>query len=64
VNDVDRNVEVIVDEELWEAKALRCHPLVNTTTLVISRDDVQRFLETTGHEARILDVPARDQARD
>ena len=59
VNDAEGEVEVIVDEALWGAEALRCHPLVNTSTLVISRDDVQRFLETTGHQPRILDVPGR-----
>jgi Ala-tRNA(Pro) deacylase len=50
---------VIVDEGLWGAEAFRCHPLVNTSTLAISRDDIQRFLEITGHQARILDVPGR-----
>lgn len=60
MNDVDRAVEVIVDEGLWGAEAFRCHPLVNTSTLAISRDDIQRFLEITGHQARILDVPGRD----
>jgi Ala-tRNA(Pro) deacylase len=59
VNDVDQAVEVIVDEGLWSADAFRCHPLVNTSTLAISRDDIQRFLEITGHPVRILDVPGR-----
>jgi Ala-tRNA(Pro) deacylase len=59
VNDVDQEVEVIVDKDLWEARAFQCHPLVNTSTLVISRDDIQRFLEITGHPVRLLDVPGR-----
>ena len=59
MNDADQAVEVIVDEGLWDAEAFRCHPLVNTSTLAISRDDIQRFLEITGHEVRILDVPGR-----
>ena len=59
MNDVNQAVEVIVDEGLWGAEAFRCHPLVNTSTLAISRDDIQRFLEITGHQARILDVPGR-----
>lgn len=59
VNDVDGEVEVVVDEDLWEAEALRCHPLVNTSTLVISREDMQRFLELTGHRVQVLDVPGR-----
>jgi Ala-tRNA(Pro) deacylase len=60
VNDVNQEVEVIVDKDLWGAEAFQCHPLVNTSTLVISRDDVQRFLEITGHPVRVLNVPGRD----
>jgi Ala-tRNA(Pro) deacylase len=59
VNDVNREVEVIVDQDLWVAKAFQCHPLVNTSALVISRDGIRRFLEITGHPARVLDLPQR-----
>jgi Ala-tRNA(Pro) deacylase len=57
VNDIDRAVEVIMDGDLWESEAFQFHPLVNTSTLVISRDNLQRFLDKTGHEIQILDVP-------
>jgi Ala-tRNA(Pro) deacylase len=59
VNDLDREVEVIVDEDLWAAESFRCHPLVNTSSLVISKEGLQRFLEITGHQVRVLDVPSR-----
>jgi len=59
VNDVNQEVEVIVDKDLWGAEAFQCHPLVNTSTLVISRDDIQRFLEITGHPLRVLNVPSK-----
>jgi Ala-tRNA(Pro) deacylase len=59
VNDANNEVEVVIDETLWQAQAFGCHPLVNTSTLVISREGIQRFFETTGHQIRILDVPTR-----
>ncbi len=59
VNDTEGNVEVIVDEGIWNAKALQCHPLVNTSTLVIPHDGIVRFLEVTHHTPRVLRVPAR-----
>lgn len=59
-NDTNQEVEVIVDRDLWGAEAFQCHPLVNTSTLVISRDDLQRFLDATGHQVRVVDIPARD----
>jgi Ala-tRNA(Pro) deacylase len=59
VNDTDKAVEVVVDRELWQAEALLYHPLVNTSTVLISRENVARFLEATGHKPRILNVPSR-----
>lgn len=60
VNDADNEVEVVWDRDLWKAAAFQCHPLVNTSTLVISKDHLKRFLENTGHQVRLLNVPARD----
>jgi Ala-tRNA(Pro) deacylase len=59
VNDADRRVEVFIDRDLWQADALACHPLVNTATLVIAHEGIERFLEATGHTAHIIDVPGR-----
>ncbi len=60
VNDADNEVEVVWDRDLWKAAAFQCHPLVNTSTLVILKDHLKRFLENTGHQVRLLNVPARD----
>lgn len=60
MNDTNREVEVILDRPLWAADAFQCHPLVNTSTLVISRDNLLRFLHATGHTVHVLDVPGRE----
>ncbi len=60
VNDTDKAVEVVLDESLWKSDAFQFHPLINTSTLVISQDNLGRFLEATGHKVRILDIPARE----
>ena len=57
VNDPDGKVEVIIDELLWEEKAFQFHPLVNTSTLVVSNDNFKRFLALTGHDVKVLAVP-------
>lgn len=59
-NDPDHAVEVCIDKDLWESEAFNFHPLVNTATLVISRKDLERFIEATGHEIQISDVPGQD----
>ena len=57
VNDSNGEVEVVVDGVLWDSEAFLCHPLVNTSTLVILKEDLRRFLDLTGHSVRVLDVP-------
>jgi len=56
-NDRDNRVEVVIDETLWESEAFQFHPLVNTATLVISKENLFRFLDLTGNPYRILPVP-------
>jgi len=57
VNDIGKVVELIIDSALWESNTFQFHPLINTSTLVISRDNIIQFLDKTGHDAQILDVP-------
>lgn len=58
MNDFAVAVEVFIDAEL-EGKALQCHPLVNTATLVIEADGVQKFLALTKHAAKFIELPVR-----
>ena len=60
VNDRQRAVELVFDRAVWAADALQCHPLANTSTLVIARVDVERLLECTGHAWQVLAVPTVD----
>lgn len=57
VNDTDGAVEVILDEELWNVEILKCHPLVNTSTLAIKRTEVVRLFKIIGHSYTVLPVP-------
>ena len=59
VNDTEHQVEVIADKTLWSASNFQFHPLVNTSTLVVSKEGVVRFLESTGHTAQVVEVPDR-----
>ena len=59
VNDAKGAVEFVIDCTLWEADAVHAHPLVNSATMVLTHADLERFVAATGHEARVIDVPAR-----
>jgi Ala-tRNA(Pro) deacylase len=56
VNDVEKAVELYVDRDLWNAPQWRCHPLVNTATLVIAKTDLEKFFAHTGHRPRVVDI--------
>ena len=58
VNDAGHNVQFVIDQALWNAPAVQAHPLINTATLVVPHDDLVRFLAATGHEPKIISVPA------
>jgi Ala-tRNA(Pro) deacylase len=60
MNDTQREVEVVFDKALWHSLSFRCHPLVNTSTLAISKEGIERFLELTNHKVTVLDVPGRE----
>ena len=57
IRDSEHAVEVVFDKILGQEEAFQFHPLVNTSTLVISRDSLKRFISQTGHEVCLLDVP-------
>jgi Ala-tRNA(Pro) deacylase len=57
VNDAKHAVELFIDRDLWNVDAIQCHPLVNTATLAIAHNDVERFLDATGHSAHFIDLP-------
>jgi Ala-tRNA(Pro) deacylase len=59
LNDPENAVELVVDEDIWKAPTVACHPMVNTSTLVISHAGLTAFLEGTGHEPRIVGLPSR-----
>ena len=58
----------IAEEQLAELKgeapAVHAHPLTNDATMVIPHTDLERFLAVTGHEPRVIDVPAAARARE
>ncbi len=59
INDPKNAVELYFDRVLWEEALFQFHPLVNTSTLLISRQNLRRFFELTGHAVRLIDVPSQ-----
>jgi len=53
INDADGRVTVVLDADMMEHDTLNYHPLLNTMTTSIARDDLIKFLQATGHKPRI-----------
>lgn len=56
INDKSHRVTVVLDAPMMRHQTLNYHPLVNTMTTSIGRDDLVKFLEATGHPPRIETV--------
>ena len=54
INDIEKAVCVVIDEDLRSAVSLGFHPNTNTATLEISGADFLRFLASTGHPVRFV----------
>jgi Ala-tRNA(Pro) deacylase len=53
INDPNQRVRVVIDAALMKQDSINCHPLENTATTNIARDDLLRFIRSCGHEPRI-----------
>ena len=56
INDAARRVTVILDADMMRHEQLNYHPLENTATTNIAREDLLRFIHACGHQPRILTV--------
>jgi len=56
VHDTAHAVELYVDTDVWSAPSIHAHPLRNDATLVLTHDALVRFLNATGHQARIVTI--------
>jgi Ala-tRNA(Pro) deacylase len=58
VNDTDAKVTLVLDAALLEHDPVNFHPLENTATTAIARDDLLAFVRATGREPVVLDFAA------
>jgi Ala-tRNA(Pro) deacylase len=64
VNDRAGRVTVVLDANLMAHERVNFHPLVNSMTTGLSRDDLVRFLRATGHEPAVVRLPEPERDRE
>ena len=61
MNDRDRAVQLLIDEDVLREEYIGCHPCVCTSSLRIRTSDViDRFLPSTGHTYRTVRLKGED----
>tara|TARA_R110000796_G_scaffold23085_5_gene66406 strand:+ start:309 stop:818 length:510 start_codon:yes stop_codon:yes gene_type:complete len=55
MNDREGRVRFLVDAALMAHDPVNFHPLTNTATTAIARDDLERFARATGHGFEVVD---------
>lgn len=55
MNDREKNVQLLIDEDVLKDEYIGCHPCVCTSSLKIRTEDViERFLPATGHDYKTV----------
>ena len=57
MNDGEGRVSVVLDASLMAFDQVNFHPLINSMTTTIAREDLIRFLQATGRDPRVLRLP-------
>ena len=61
VNDTACAVRFILERKLLDHDVLNVHPLINTRTSSIARDDLIAYVKATGHEITVMELPYRER---
>ena len=56
VHDVNHEVWLVVDKGLMQAERVAFHPNDSRASLVIGREDMLRFIESTGNPWEVVDL--------
>ena len=51
------HVQLVIDRELMDDEFISGHPGISTSTLRLKREDMLKFVSSTGHEPIYIDLP-------
>ena len=58
MNDIDRDVTLLIDGELLSDEYIGCHPCINTTTLKIKMSDMtDKVIPALMHRPTVVTLP-------
>ena len=58
MNDTEKQVQLLMDEDILKGEFFGCHPCINTSSLRLSTKDLmEKIIPAMGHEPRIVTLP-------
>ena len=55
--DTEHHVQLVIDKDLMQDELISGHPGISTSTLQLKREDLLRYVESTGHSPIYIDLP-------
>ena len=59
--DTDHHIQLVIDQPLMADEYISAHPGLSTSTLRLKREDLLKFVQATGHEPVIVDLPVEEE---
>ena len=56
INDVTSEVEIILDEELKNEELLGVHPCINTATVLITPQNLEKFIKENNNKIKYINI--------
>jgi len=56
INDTEHHVHLFLDKQLQNAERVSFHPCENTASLIVKREDFERFLQYMGNPYEWIDL--------
>ena len=58
MNDKDKKVQLLIDEDVLSGQYVGCHPCINTTSLRFLTEDLRsKVIPALGHSPKIIKLP-------
>ena len=56
INDEENAVKVIIDEDLKKEKLIGVHPCVNTSTILMNFNDLEKYIKSVNNEIKYIKI--------
>lgn len=61
INDRDKHVRLVIDEDVLKGEQIGCHPCINTSSIKVTTEDlINKIIPATGHDYTVVSLPVEE----